>query len=68
MNLNAESLPTERTLTVSKVHRRPDLMKPECALSSGFCGLLKRKTLTHTDIECIKRLGFLVVTKEGVEL
>ena len=37
---------------------------PACPVSEGFCALLKQKSLTETDIEKIKELGYIVRVKE----
>lgn len=37
---------------------------PKCALSRGFARLLKQKTLTKSDVELIKTLGFEFVQEE----
>lgn len=39
-------------------------IKPECELSRLFAELLGQKTLTATNIEVIKQLGFEVKTME----
>lgn len=60
---------SERVLIVSAVDgygRRT--VYPASELADKFCALLGQRTLTFSDIEKIKALGFVIKTKEGVLL
>lgn len=46
-------------VTIKNVYGE-DKVYPACELSHGFCRLLKQKTLTLSDIETIKSMGFTV--------
>lgn len=52
-------------LTVKHVSRYGvETFYPECELSRLFADLLNQKTLTRKNVEMIKRLGFVIKTKE----
>lgn len=45
-------------------HQGQTLYRPQCPLSERFCELLRQKTLTQSDVELIKLIGFEIRTKE----
>ncbi len=56
---------SDRVLTVSVVeYFGRETIRPECVLSRKFCALLGQQTLTRTDVEKIKELGYTIKIKE----
>jgi len=55
----------DRILTVSIVeHYGRETIRPECELSRNFAALLGQRTLTRTNINKIKELGYIIKLKE----